>query len=273
MTPIRPINPELAVQPPPPAPLPIVFEDADVLVVNKPPGLLIHRSALDAHEPDTLMERLRHQLGLAPTDFLAPAHRLDKGTSGLLLLARHPQAARTLGAALSAGHIHKRYLALVRGWPAAQLQCEHPLARDPELPSTGQPQLPALTHFRRLARVEWPFAVDGRHPSSRYALLEAQPVTGRRHQIRRHLKHLAHPLIGDATHGKGPHNRAVAAWLGQQRLWLHAQHLELTHPGTGQPLHLYAAPGAEWAQLRAHGPWLEDAACASPNASTSTSAC
>jgi len=251
------------------AAVPILFQDDDLLVLNKPAGLLVHRTQLDAYEQDTLMERLRAQLQLGPEDFLAPAHRLDKGTSGLMLLALNAPTARALGSALEQGQIDKRYLALVRGWPAAELCCEHPLARDPELPSTGQPQLPARTEFTRLNRVEWPFSVDGRHPSSRYAVLEARPDTGRRHQIRRHLKQLAHPLIGDATHGKGPHNRAVAAWLGEQRLWLHAQHLALQHPRSGLPLCFTAPTGPQWATLGAHGPWLDAgwpavAQCGSP---------
>lgn len=242
----------------PAAPLPILHSDAAVLVVDKPAGLLVHRTRLDAQEQDTLLDRLRSQLGLGEADFLAPAHRLDKGTSGLIVLARSPAAARALGQAFDNGQVNKRYLALVRGWPPEAFDCDHPLARDPELPSTGQPQLPALTQFVRRSRVSWPFSVDGRFAQSRYALVEARPQTGRRHQIRRHLKHLAHPLLGDATHGKGAHNRAVAAWLGCQRLWLHAWQLTLPHPDTGLPLTLLAPPGSPWATLRAHGPWLDD---------------
>ncbi len=233
-----------------PLPVPILYADDDVWVVNKPAGLLVHRTRLDAHEEDTLVERLRQQAAWRPADFLAPAHRLDKGTSGLLMLARHAEAARRLGALFDAGAVRKRYVALVRGWPAATLHCEHPLARDPERPSAGQPLLPAQTTFERLACIEWPFSVDGRHPCSRYAVVAAQPHTGRRHQIRRHLKHLAHPIIGDSTHGKGAHNRAVAAWLGAQRLWLHAQCLALPHPmHPDRPLTLTAPLGAEWAAV------------------------
>ncbi|HSI52301.1 MAG TPA: pseudouridine synthase [Ideonella sp.] len=243
-------------------PLALLHLDAALLVVDKPPGLLVHRTALDAHEFDTVVERLRQQLPAQLGDqapaMLAPAHRLDKGTSGLLVFACQPAAAQTLAAAFEQGLVHKRYLALVRGWPALEQRCEHPLARDPELPSAGQPQLPACTAFRRLARIEWPFQVDGRHASSRYALVEAQPQQGRRHQIRRHLKHLGHPIVGDATHGKGPHNRAVAAWLGHGRLWLHAMDLTLPHPITGQSLALHAPPDAAWQALFAQGEWQWD---------------
>jgi tRNA pseudouridine65 synthase len=127
---------------------------------------------------------------------------------------------------------------------------EQPLARDPELPSTGQPHLEAATRFRTLACFEWPFSVDARHATSRYALVLAEPITGRRHQIRRHFKHIAHPLVGDATHGKGQHNRAVARWLGVTRLWLHALRLEV--PTEREPLVITADCGSEWAPLLAH---------------------
>jgi tRNA pseudouridine65 synthase len=235
----------------------LLYRDDDLLVVNKPAGLLVHRTALDAHEEDTVLERLRRQLGLSVAAGLAPAHRLDKGTSGLLVLNCHAGAARALGAAFEEGRVTKRYLALVRGWPAEAIDLDYPLARDPELPSGGQPRLPARTLFERRSRVEWPFAVDARHATSRYAIVEAFPASGRRHQIRRHLKQLAHPIIGDATHGKGLHNRAVAAWLGITRLWLHAAALTLPHPRDGQPLELAAPPGDDWALLRERGPWQE----------------
>jgi tRNA pseudouridine65 synthase len=237
--------------------LPLLYRDEDLVVIDKPAGLLVHRSSLDAHETDTVLDRLRAQLGHEEAAALAPAHRLDKGTSGVLVLALHAEAARRLGQAFDEGRVAKRYLALVRGWPAESIDLDHPLARDPELPSTGQPRLPARTLFRRLARVEWPFAVDARHPTTRYALVEARPLTGRRHQIRRHLKQLAHPIVGDATHGKGPHNRAVAAWLGLSRLWLHAIELELPHPTDGRPLRVAAPPGQAWQQLCERGPWME----------------
>lgn len=227
------------------ADLPLLWQDNHVLAVHKPAGLLVHRSALDAHADDDLVSRLRRKLQ-SP---VWPAHRLDKGTSGLLLLARDAATASALGQAFAEGRVHKTYLALVRGWPADAGEINRPLARDPELPSTGQPLLPAATRWQLLQRLEWPLATDGRHASTRLALLQVQPLTGRRHQIRRHFKQLGHPLIGDATHGKGPLNRAIAAWLGHGRLWLHAQALSLDHPLTGQPLRLRAEPGPEWQRL------------------------
>jgi tRNA pseudouridine65 synthase len=228
----------------------LLHTDPDLVAIDKPAGLLVHPSALDAHEDITALGLLQAQLG----ERLFPLHRLDKGTSGVLLFARNAQAARAWGIAFANGEVAKRYLALVRGWPPASGTIDHALARDPELPSAGQPRVPAVTHYRRLACFEWPFSADGRHPCSRYALVEARPVTGRRHQIRRHFKHIAHPLIGDANYGKSTHNRAVAAFLGPRRLWLHAADVVL--PGG---LRIAADCGREWDALLPPAPGCEHA--------------
>ncbi len=227
----------------PPETLRVLHADDALVAIDKPAGLLVHRSALDAHETRSAADLLRAQLA-APVWML---HRLDKATSGVLAFARSAAVASTLGQAFEAGLVRKRYLALVRGWPDAEGEIDYPLARDPELPSAGQVRLPAVTRWRRLACFEWPFA-DGRHDTSRYALVEVEPLSGRRHQIRRHFKHLAHPLVGDTTHGKSAHNRAVAAWLGTSRLWLHATRLELPMDGS-TPLVITSEPGGEWAPL------------------------
>jgi tRNA pseudouridine65 synthase len=224
-------------------PLRLLYEDPQLVAIDKPAGLLVHPTALDAHEERSALKLLRDQRG----EHLWPVHRLDKATSGVLLFARSAEAARAWGVRFEGGTVRKRYLALVRGWPPEQGEIDQPLARDPELPSTGQPRLEARTRYRRLACFEWPFSVDGRHATSRYALVEVEPQTGRRHQIRRHFKHIAHPLVGDTSHGKGAHNRAVAEWLGLQRLWLHAVSVEL--PTAAGPLRIRAAPGAEWRAL------------------------
>ncbi|MCX2861134.1 pseudouridine synthase [Paucibacter sp. PLA-PC-4] len=234
--------------------LQILHIDEHLVAIDKPPGLLVHRTALDAQEQRFALQMLRDQLGRP----VWPAHRLDKGTSGLLLFALSGETASLLGQAFESGAMKKRYLALVRGWPTEQGLIDHALARDPERASAGQQLLPARTGWQRLARVEWPLAADARFPSSRYALVEAHPESGRRHQIRRHLKHIAHPIIGDATHGKGPLNRAVAGFLGLQRLWLHGLELRFSHPISGEALCLRAPPGPEWHALRERGDWLVD---------------
>lgn len=223
--------------------LTVLHRDEHLVAIDKPPGLLVHRTQLAAHEDEAALQRLRDQLGRP----VWPVHRLDRGTSGVLLFALSPEAASLLGAMFEQGRMDKRYLALVRGWPQQdEGLIDHPLARDPELPSAGQTLLEAQTRWRVLNRIEWPIAIDPRFATTRVALLEAEPLQGRRHQIRRHLKHIAHPILGDATHGKGPLNRAAAAHLGLQRLWLHAQRLELVHPVSGAVLRLEAAPDASF---------------------------
>lgn len=223
--------------------LTLLHRDEYLVAIAKPPGLLVHRTQLAAREDLAALQLLRDQLGQP----VWPVHRLDRGTSGVLLFALSPMTASALGAMFEQGQMAKRYLALVRGWPRDDAGVvDHPLARDPERPSAGQPLLEAQTRWRVLRRLEWPLATDPRFASTRASLMEAEPLQGRRHQIRRHLKHLAHPILGDATHGKGPINRAVAAYLGMQRLWLHAQRLALRHPHTGDELVIEAPLGGEW---------------------------
>lgn len=223
--------------------LTVLHLDEHLVAIDKPPGLLVHRTQLAAGEDEAALQLLRDQLDQP----VWPVHRLDRGTSGVLLFALSAEVASLLGAMFEQGRCTKRYLALVRGWPGQDDGLiDHRLARDPEQPSAGQTMLEAQTRWRVLQRLEWPIATDPRFATTRVALLEAEPLQGRRHQIRRHLKHIAHPILGDATHGKGPLNRAVAAHLGMQRLWLHAERLQLIHPVSGAALALQAVPGAGW---------------------------
>ena len=229
--------------------LAVLYQDEHLVAIDKPPGLLVHRTQLAAREDEAALQLLRDQLGQP----VWPVHRLDRGTSGVLLFALSADVASLLGAMFEQGQMDKRYLALVRGWPQPdQGLVDHPLARDPELPSAGQTLLEAQTRWRVLQRLEWPLVTDGRFPTTRVALLEAEPLQGRRHQIRRHLKHIAHPILGDATHGKGPLNRAVAQHLGLQRLWLHAAELAFVHPVSRTALRLQAPLDEAWGRaLRA----------------------
>ena len=209
--------------------LAVLWRDEHLIAVYKPAGMLVHRTGLDAFETRFVVQTLRGQLG---GRHVWPLHRLDKGTCGVLLLALDADTARRMGAAFTAHAVAKRYLALVRGWAPEAVIVDHPLRPDDVPPDA--PAQPALTRFRRLACLEWPESSDPRHPTTRVSLIEVMPETGRRHQIRRHLKHLAHPIIGDATHGKGPLNRWWAERLGVQRLWLHAWGLAFAHPLSGE---------------------------------------
>lgn len=226
--------------------LTILFRDDHLVAVDKPAGVLVHRTGLDAGETRFVLQMLRDQIGQP----VWPVHRLDKGTSGVLLFALDAQSASTLGQHFrnDEGMLEKTYQAVVRGWPPAEGLIDHPLRRMPDDQRQGREELqPAQTRWRTLSRHELPLP-NGSFPATRTALVELRPLTGRRHQLRRHMKHIAHPIIGDATHGKGPLNRALADWLGTRRLWLHATQLALRHPVTSEPLRLHAPPGPEWSR-------------------------
>lgn len=223
--------------------LELLYQDDHLVAVNKPHGWLVHRTPLDKGETRFVLQTLRDQIGQR----VWPVHRLDKGTSGVLLFALNAEVARTLGQAFESGEgLQKTYRAIVRGWPADELLIDHPLKRMPDdMRSQREEIQDAQTCLRTLCCGELPIA-QGDFPSLRWAEVELQPLTGRRHQLRRHMKHIAHPIIGDATHGKGPLNRAVAGHIGLHRLWLHALELQLAHPVTGHRLAWQAPLGSEW---------------------------
>jgi tRNA pseudouridine65 synthase len=222
----------------------VLHRDDRLAVVDKPAGLMVHDSALARGETDFAADRLREQFG-RPV-FLV--HRLDRATSGCLLLAFDREAASALGKALMVREVgeaafEKDYLAVCRGWPAEiHFTIDHPLDGGP-----GKPRKkPAITQFERLATWELDLPSAG-FETSRYALVRARPLTGRFRQIRRHLKHASHHLIGDTSHGDGRHNRAFRM-LGIHRMLLHAGRLAFAHPFTGGRIEAFAPPDAEFAK-------------------------
>ena len=225
--------------------LPIVHLDEHLVAVHKPSGMLVHRSELARHERVFALQLLRDQLGRR----VHPVHRLDRGTSGLLVFAFEAEVAASLGEAFAGRRVRKDYLAVVRGVAPAEGLLEHPLRPRRDEPGAGErlgatPQ-PAVTAWRRLAECELPHAVD-RYPTARYSLVAVRPQTGRRHQVRRHLKHLSHPVIGDTTHGKSRHNRLFEELFGVRRLLLAGVRLRFTHPVTGGQLDLREAPSPDF---------------------------
>jgi tRNA pseudouridine65 synthase len=193
----------------PSLPIELLFVDAELVVANKPSGLLVHRGW--ARDDDTALFRVRDAIG----EHVYPIHRLDRGTSGALLFARSRAAASLLGGVFHEGRAEKRYLALVRGTPPDEGVIDYPIPR-----SEGGERVPALTRFRVLAR----------SPIDRCSLVEACPETGRLHQVRRHLCHIGHPLVGDVKHGRGDINRRYRAEYRLCRLALHAHLLAFDHP-------------------------------------------
>jgi len=186
--------------------------DDTLVAVNKPSGMLVHRGW--ARDDVVAVDLLARQLGRR----VWPLHRLDRGTSGVLLFAQTVDGARALSQLFEAGAIAKRYLALVRGHPPAEQLVDHALRR---VDHRSKQRQEAQTELR--LRETTSLADAPR--SGRYALVEATPLTGRTHQIRRHLKHAGHPIVGDVRYGKGEHNRYFRARFGLHRLALHAERL------------------------------------------------
>ena len=223
-------------------PLPLLWSDDRLVAVAKPSGLPVHRGW--SQERTVALTLARDRLGRR----VYPVHRLDRATSGVLLFALDPEAARRLQEQLAAGTVHKRYLALVRGITPAEGVIDHPIPREDD-----GPRVPAVTEYRRLGTFE------------RYSLVEAVPRTGRRHQIRRHFKHISHPLIGDVRYGKGEHNRLFRERFGLHRLALHALEIAFAHPGDGRPLCIAAPVPEDLAgPLRAMGLEIPHATVAPP---------
>jgi len=189
----------------------VLYQDESCAVVDKPSGVIVHRGW--ANDDRDLLRMTRDALGR----YVYPLHRLDRGASGCVLFALSEHAARTLNQSFADASMGKRYLALTRGHPPEHGLIDHPVPRAP-----GEERVPAQTEFSRLGTFE------------RYALVLALPKTGRLHQIRRHLKHLACPLIGDVKYGKGEHNRWFRERYAFDRLALHAAALSFVHPVTGQ---------------------------------------
>ncbi len=222
--------------------LPVLWADDTLAVVNKPAGLMVHDSALARGETDFAADRLREQFG--KPIFLV--HRLDRATSGCLLLAFDRDTASALGKTVMSRAVEKDYWAVCRGWPLeATFTVDHPLDGGPGKPT----KKPAVTTFEVLARCElaWPSAG---FETSRYAWLKASLHSGRFRQIRRHFKHLSHHLIGDTSHGDGRHNRSFRM-RGIHRMLLHAQRLAFTHPHTGAQVCVLADVDAEFAKALA----------------------
>jgi tRNA pseudouridine65 synthase len=213
--------------------IPVLYRDDWYVVVDKPPDLLVHHSGMAPKSLPDLVSILQDQVGKK----VYPVHRLDRKTSGLLVLALSSEAAGKLSALFEARLVAKTYLAVVRGWlDPTDGQIDRPLSQLP-----GEPVRAARTRYITIATTEVPIP-SGRHPTSRYSFLEVNPETGRRQQIRRHFAGMAHPIIGDGSHGDKEHNRIFREYYQCPRLLLLATRVRFLHPFSGRQLTVKCAP-------------------------------
>ncbi|MBU3825629.1 MAG: tRNA pseudouridine(65) synthase TruC [Candidatus Oceanisphaera merdipullorum] len=234
----------------------ILFEDDYLVAINKEAGLLVHRSWLDKGETRFAMQLTRDAVGC----HVFPVHRLDRPTSGVLLFAKSSAVARILTEAFTEHKVEKQYLAVVRGFMPELGTLDYALSFQPDaiadkFANLDKPPQEAVTHWQSLAQIELPFAVSKKHDTSRYSLVRLTPETGRKHQLRRHMAHLFHPIVGDTSHGDGRHNKFFRTQYNCERMLLHARSLALSHPVTGLPLLLEAGLDSQWLRVMEEFEW------------------
>ncbi|MDQ7059612.1 MAG: tRNA pseudouridine(65) synthase TruC [Sulfurimonas sp.] len=226
--------------------LEILYQDKYLVAVNKPSGMLVHKSLIDAKEIYFAMKMLSEQIG----QWVYPIHRLDKPTSGVLLFALDKETAARMGEQFSQHTIEKKYIAIVRGYIeevgfidyALSVKLDKIADKNANKDKVAQD---AQTHYKRLSTVELAQAV-GRYEKTRYSLVELSPRTGRKHQLRRHMKHLSHHILGDTKYGRGEHNTMVRKYYNCHRLMLHAISLEFKHPYTDSKTKVKAPYDITW---------------------------
>jgi len=209
--------------------LDILYRDEHLIAINKPHSLLVHRSPIAADAEEFALQLLRDQVGLK----VNPVHRLDRATGGVLLFALDKQVEITMQQQFSDNLVQKNYLAIVRGYTPDTEEIDYPLRKENGIMQE------AFTTYKTLSRAE--IAVpQGKHETSRYSLIDVKPTTGRMHQIRKHLSHVDHPIIGDTTHGCNKQNKLFRERWEMTTLLLHASKLMFTHPVTHQPIIIQA---------------------------------
>ena len=243
----------------------ILFEDDDIVVIHKPAGLLVHRSYLARRERFFAMQLTRDKVGC----HVFPVHRLDRPTSGVLLFAKSSEMANNLCEQFSAKTVEKQYLAIVRGNMheagtldyALRVELDDHGDKDVDPNKAAQD---AVTSYQPLLNAEIPYS-SGRYASSRYAMIKLSPHTGRKHQLRRHMAHLRHPIVGDTTHGDGKQNKFFREHFAVNRLWLIAKSLSFVHPKTGERMTVETELEQEWFSLFDAFGWNEDMLAAEPS--------
>lgn len=203
-------------------PLEIVYQDEFLIAMNKPHGLLVHKSSIAQDTNQFAVQLLRDQIGQR----VYPLHRLDRKTGGILLFALQEELNGVMQKQFAENKIHKQYQAIVRGYTPDNMEIDYPLKREDGVVQE------AFTRLHTLGRVEQPFAV-GKHPTSRYSMVLLEPETGRMHQLRKHMAHVFHPIIADRPHGCNKQNKFFLDHFGMNTMLLHASQLTFTHPVTG----------------------------------------
>ncbi|MGK0411408.1 MAG: tRNA pseudouridine65 synthase [Shewanella psychromarinicola] len=242
----------------PPPHIDILFEDEHIVAIHKPAGLLVHRSYLARRERFFAMQMTRDLVGC----HVFPVHRLDRPTSGVLLFAKSSEVARLLCEQFADHSIKKQYLAIVRGNMHESGILDYALKQ--EFDDLGDKHVDpnkaaqeAVTDYQPLLNTEIPFS-SGRYPTSRYGLVRLSPHTGRKHQLRRHMAHLRHPIVGDTTHGDGKQNKFFREHFHVNRLWLIAKSLQFVHPVTHQAMHIETELESEWLDIFSEFGWGDD---------------
>jgi tRNA pseudouridine65 synthase len=218
--------------------LEIVYQDDDLIAINKPHGLLVHRSSIANDATEFALQMLRDQVNR----HVSPVHRLDRKTGGLLLFAFEKDVEIAMHQQFQNAEVTKKYLAILRGYAPDSLDIDYPLAKE-----NGTMQ-EAFTAFVTLKRAEIDVAF-GKHPTSRYSLVEATPTTGRMHQLRRHFAHIFYPIIGDRKHGCNKQNKFFKEQWEMTTMLLHASELQFKHPVTGKEIHLKAKVQDEFTRV------------------------
>lgn len=221
--------------------LDILYQDDDLIAVHKPAGLLVHPSWITPKKTPNLVYSLKTYFRDAPVHTI---HRLDRATSGVIVFAKNKETAQKMNALFAERKVQKTYLCVTRGYTPEEGVIDYALKPifDKKADPFADPDKPAkdaVSVYRRLGTVELPIEV-GKYPCARYSLVEVKPATGRKHQIRRHMKHILHPLIGDTKHGEGRHNRLFREHLHTRRMLLMATELSFEHPVTGEALTIKA---------------------------------
>ncbi|GAB4010962.1 tRNA pseudouridine(65) synthase TruC [Spirosoma migulaei] len=220
-------------------PLPILYQSPELVAINKPHGLLVHRSMIASDASEFAVQILRDQLGQR----VYPVHRLDRKTGGVLLFALTESMNSIMQQQFMGALVDKKYIAIVRGYTPDEQTIDYALRND----ETGVSQ-DAVTHLKTRQRTEIPLPF-GKHPTSRYSLVELTPTTGRMHQLRKHMAHILHPIIGDRPHGCNKQNKLFKAHFEMNTMLLHAQKLEFVHPVTSEQITITAPFQAEFERM------------------------